>query len=214
MKDIIKDYLWIDKITDVDNDKIYDTCVKVGLQLEKWLPATPDLKGYGSFSSRNFERYNLFTFLCPELHNLYSRLAVSIATQLDPDTTYYIQSWVNLFENRSYIDWHGHWPSKYKAYHGFYCVNSKGLTESYTDYEIPGQSDTIRIMSEDGLVVLGKSDGDKHRSSNWDNFEKYRVTIAFDLVPVESIIANINDNEPQSIDFTTRFNHYIPFIMR
>jgi len=202
MKEIIKDYLWLDKFKDIDNQKLYNTCCEIGETLEKVLPPISEEHSYGSFSSFYYKKYNLFSYVCPEIHKLYAYISKSVADEIDPNTTYYIQAWVNLFQSGMHIDWHGHWPPDFKVYHGFYCVNSE-TTNSYTDYKIPGQKDIIRIMSEDGLLVFGKSDGDEHRSSPWDSAEKYRVTIAFDLVPAEAVIL--------TADPSHKFNHYLPF---
>jgi hypothetical protein len=101
------------------------------------------------------------------------------------EKTYYMRCWVNLFDKGKNIDWHSHWQPHFKTYHGFYCVNTEGEHPSHTDYKIPNVADIITIPSYDGLCVIGKSEGDGHRSSEWLNDGKYRVTIAFDIIPVE-----------------------------
>ena len=115
---------------------------------------------------------------------------------------YYVRCWANLFDKNKNIDWHSHWEPQYHAYHGFYCVNTEGKHHSYTEYAIPNQKDVYQLMSQNGLCVFGKSDGDKHRSSKWLN-NNLRVTIAFDVIPVESLRPNA--------DFSQNILHnYIP----
>ena len=187
MKEIVPNYLWIDKFTDIDNEKLYQTCLSVDSRLRKEFPPIDEANAYGCFTSYYHYKYNLLTFACTELHKLYGYLLTRLCPHLDQNTQYYVRCWANLFDKDANIDWHSHWPSEAKAYHGFYCVNTEGESESYTDYRIPGSMKEIRIMSEDGLLVFGKSDGDEHRSSPWENIGKYRITIAFDIIPFESL---------------------------
>jgi hypothetical protein len=185
MKEAIADYLWTEQLTDIDNDKLYNTCIEVDKRLRIELPPAPE-NGYGCFTSYHHKSYNLFTFACPELHKLYAHMIRNFSPLLAPEKKYYIRCWVNLFEPGMNIDWHSHWSSEYKAWHGFYCVNTEGESRSYTDYMVPGHNIT-RVMSKNGLLVFGKSDGDEHRSSPWETSKKYRMTIAFDVIPLESI---------------------------
>jgi hypothetical protein len=201
MREIVKDYLWFYKLDDIDNAKLYDTCVAIDKKLRTVFPPVPDDNFYGCFTSYYHSSYNLFTFTSPELHKLYKNLVKNVLPHVDQNTQYYIRCWVNLFEPGMNIDWHGHWRPECKAYHGFYCVNTEGVNDSYTDYRIPGQQE-IRVMSEDGLLVFGKSDDDRHRSSPWENSGKCRMTIAFDVIPIEAL---------NSIDYTEHLLHnYIP----
>ena len=186
MREIVKDYLWFQRIDSIDNSKLYDTCANIDKKLRTVFPPVPDDNFYGCFTSYYHTSYNLFTFACPELHKLYTNLVRYISPVIDQNTQYYIRSWVNLFEPGMNIDWHGHWEPQLKTYHGFYCVNTEGPVDSYTDYRIPGQPE-LRVMSEDGLLVFGKSEDDRHRSSPWENTGKCRMTIAFDIIPVEAL---------------------------
>ena len=36
-------------------------------------------------------------------------------------------------------------------------------------------------------MVVGKSENDRHRSSIWNEEHRPRITIAFDIVPIESV---------------------------
>jgi hypothetical protein len=195
MREVVKDYLWIFEFADIDNSKLYDTCCNVEEQLKLKFPAVVGDNAYGCFTSYYHERYNLLQYNCPELHKLYSNMVNCFRKVMD-NRQYYVRCWVNLFDKNKNIDWHSHWNPEQETYHGFYCVNTEGEHKSYTDYIIPGHVDTYRIMSRDGLCVYGKSDGDKHRSSEWLNDNKYRVTIAFDVIPVETLKGELDNFIP------------------
>jgi hypothetical protein len=60
--------------------------------------------------------------------------------------------------------------------------------------------DELDIPSKNGLMVLSRSNGDVHRSSEWDQ-EYPRITIAFDIVP-----AGILYRENRY----THINHWMP----
>jgi len=104
---------------------------------------------------------------------------------------------MNVYRNNGFIDWHAHWLAKYKAFHGFYCVNTENVS-SFTEYKFTDLGDEVTtVPSKNGRLVFGRSDNDLHRSSPW-NFVFPRITIAFDIVPVSSL--------------STSINHFIPFL--
>jgi hypothetical protein len=185
MKEIVKDYLWTFDFHGIDNEKLYKTCIDVEEALKNFYPPIKENNKYNSFTGYYHQQYNLFNFPCPNLAKLYKNMINQFPQVIDTGKEYYVRCWVNLFEKGRNIDWHSHWNPRYKTYHGFYCVNTEGEHPSHTDYKIPNVSDIITIPSHDGLCVIGKSEGDGHRSSKWLNDGKFRVTIAFDLIPVE-----------------------------
>ena len=185
MKEIVKDYLWTFDFEGIDNTKLYNTCIQVEDALKQFYPPITEKNIYNCFTSYYHQQYNLFNFPCPELNKLYKNMIKNFHNVLLKDKQYYMRCWVNLFDKGKNIDWHSHWQPHYKTYHGFYCVNTEGEHPSHTDYKIPNVPDIITIPSSDGLCVIGKSEGDGHRSSEWLNDGKFRVTIAFDIIPVE-----------------------------
>ena len=189
MKVIVDDYLWTFKFDDIDNQKLYDTCLMVEQALLSFLPYEEG--DYGCPTSYYHRAYNLFSFPCPELHKLHSNLSRSLSNILDDQ--FYLRCWVNLFKTNKNIGWHSHFEPEFNAYHGFYCVNTEGDVPSYTEYDILGHPIT-KVDSEDGLLVIGKSAGDKHRSSEWQNSNKYRITIAFDAIPVSKLRPRVDFN--------------------
>jgi hypothetical protein len=212
MNIVIPDYLWLTQWNNIDNKALYNTCINVETELAKIFPSIPDEKGYGCFTSIYHDHYNLFSFPCAQLSELYMNMAKSFGEILRPGK-YYIRSWVNLFDKGKNIDWHSHWNAKYKTYHGFYCVNTEGEHESYTEYAVPALigEQICRIKSTDGLCVIGKSETDQHRSSEWLNDNGYRVTIAFDIIPLEALRP---EERFTHIDINREFLHnFIPLLI-
>ncbi len=180
----------------LDNSKIFKSSMMVGEIV---------LANYAKDESNEFEsrfnqectmtsvlhrNYNLFLYPLPQLHELYfeiQRVFHSCLARYSGITNkrYYIQCWVNIFQNNEFIDWHTHFHPNVNAWHGFYCVNVE--PDSFTSYRWPNHEEIIDIKSENGLVVLGVSGGDRHKSSKW-NQETPRVTIAFDILPQESLM--------------------------
>jgi hypothetical protein len=205
MKEISKDYLWTFDLEGINNDVLFDTCCEVEKYILSTFGKVSESNVYGCPTSYHHRKYNLFTFPCTELQNLYFKMNKAIAQVILPDTRYYIRCWVNLFEKGQHIDWHGHWRAKQKTYHGFYCVNTEGEVPSYTRYRIPDVEGEVVVDSKNGLLVIGKSENDEHQSSIWQNDGKPRVTIAFDVIPFVSLRPNL--------DFRNLLlNNYIPMI--
>ena len=212
MNIVIPDYLWLTQWNNIDNDALYNTCINVETELAKVFPPLQDTSVYGCFTTIYHDSYNLFSFPCPQLSELSMNMARSFGDILRPGK-YYVRCWVNLFDKGKNIDWHSHWDAKYKTYHGFYCVNTEGKHESYTDYTIPALigDEICRIKSNDGLCVIGKSEYDKHKSSEWLNDGKYRVTIAFDIIPIEALRP---EERFTHIDISKEFLHnFIPLLI-
>lgn len=190
-----KNYLYGIKLNSINNNKLVKEC----LDIEKFLLSTlPNIEvgWHGCLTTAHHSKYNLFTFPSKELNILYHEIVKNVSPLLDDKTSYMIKSWMNIFRKGQKVDWHDHWDYTKKVWHGFYCVQ---VGKSFTDYKIPNIKKIIKVISKKGLLVFGKSEGDKHRSSEWKEDTYPRITLAFDIIPIESI-----DNKYQ-------VNHYIPF---
>jgi hypothetical protein len=157
--------------------------------------------GQRMMTTKLYTQYNVLMYPFPEFHELYEEIKntfyeVSEGQRLDQK--YYIQSWLNVYRKGEFIDWHPHWHAYYNVWHGFYCVDVE--PNSSTTYRIPinGKEEEVVVKSENNLLVMGKSENDEHRSSEWLIEEYPRITIAFDIVP------------RTSIDATQNLNHWIP----
>lgn len=153
--------------------------------------------GQATMTTKLFSQYNVLLYPYPEFHELFKEIKTMFHEVYgENDTKYYIQCWLNFYEKGESIGWHDHWLPRHKAFHGFYCVDVE--PNSKTSYALKDSDDIIDIPSKDNLLVLSRSDGDLHRSSEWME-ERPRITIAFDIVPREEI------------NPTGWLNHWIPF---
>jgi hypothetical protein len=203
MQTIVNDYLYSFQLDNIDNDALFNKCLVIENIIVQTTP--PAEKGwYGNLTSAKNQSYNLFTFPAKELYQLYEAMVKNITPLLDKDTTYGLKSWMNVYRDGDKVSWHQHWPPEMKVWHGFYCVNV-GKNESATNYKIPEIKEIINVPSVDGLLVVGKSDNDKHSSTEWHG-DKPRITLAFDIVPLWAI----NPNENTDMNHLQLY-HFIPF---
>lgn len=135
-------------------------------------------RGKSTPSTKVFNQYNLLMYPFPGFYELYIGIRDSFR-HFVPEGQHYIQCWLNYYQKGDFIDWHGHWVKESNSWHGIYCVD---VEESKTTYKIPGIEHLVDVVGQDDLLILSKSDGDKHRSSEWLN-DRPRITIAFDVVP-------------------------------
>jgi hypothetical protein len=154
-----------------------------------------DNSGLSPLSTNLFNQYNLLLYTFEGFHELYNEIKYMF-NQCNPSTKkYYIQCWLNIYKKGNFIDWHNHWLPEFNTWHGFYCVDCE---PSKTTYKIPNVSDPLDIVSENNLLVMSRSDGDQHRTWPWENEDKDRITIAFDIVPANQV------------DNNNWVNHWIP----
>jgi hypothetical protein len=200
----VPDNLWGEMLPSIDNAELYRCCLETEKYLIDEVIIEEPLRNYGSNegplrkgskTTAAYSQYNLLTMPLRPFQDLYYSMAAVMKPGL-PDETHMLQCWLNVFRRDEHIDWHGHWHKKYRAIHGFYCVN---VTPSFTEYEydhLPGE--VYKVESKEGLLVFGKSNGDHHRSSPWQDYNNPRVTIAFDIVPIATMDK-------------VYLNHFLPF---
>jgi len=190
-----ENYLYAFETSTIDNSVLTEKCLEIEQYLTNIFPPV-DVTWYGNAVSAHNANYNLLSFPIKELSDVYHLIQTNVTPLLDADTTYVIKSWMNVYRSGEYVDWHKHWRPESRVWHGFYCAN---VGDSATYYKIPGSKQVITVPSKEGLLVVGKSEDDEHRSSMWNDETKPRITLAFDIVPVESINNRL------------RFGHYMPF---
>jgi hypothetical protein len=151
-------------------------------------------RGHAPSTTNVFAQYNYFLYPIPGLHELYEATKETFhkchSQYCNSNTKdqFYIQAWLNVYRAGDFIDWHSHWPPEFESWHGFYCVDVE--PDSYTTYRVFGripEVEDIVIPSKDNLIVMSRSDGDVHRSSEWDRADKARITVAFDIVPMSKL---------------------------
>jgi len=202
------------KMLDLDLKKMNKSCHKMYLFIkENFTPdGKTDYSGQSTMTTKLYSQYNLMMYPQPEFHELFLEIQKYFHELANPTEPHYAQFWLNFYTNGEYIDWHHHWPMSYKAWHGFYCVNSEN-PESKTTYRVPPANgmqiknpekhEEVEIISKNNLLVISPSAGDQHRSWPWEGNGEPRITIAFDIVPRSQF-------NKESNPATKQKNHWIP----
>lgn len=154
-----------------------------------------------SVSTIKWREYNVFQFYHPSIHKLYKNISETIKEaceyyEVDFDKQQYmIQGWFNInYNNKGKLDWHDHGGPYAPYFHGYYCVKAE---PSVTYYRVFGKE--VDNHNKDNRMIVSEM-GHPHAMGSWD-WEGPRVTIAYDIVPLKSLIAN--KAEPQ---------HWIPLL--
>lgn len=138
--------------------------------------------------------YNLFLFPYKGFHELYEQIRIRFKESCVINSPHYIHGWVNVYNSNQNLGWHRHWSGvTNSSIHGFFCVQSEG---SFTEYKFD-DGEEINVKSEDNLLVMGNSNNNLHKTSEWSKVYP-RITIAFDIHPIE----NLNERE--------WINHWVP----
>lgn len=172
------DYIYTKKL-DIDVPTIKNSCEKMHEIIMQNFSHMPG--GYPQTdlaSTHVFNQYNLLMYPLEKFHELYFEIQKMYKEVSQSTDQMYIQCWLNFYNKGQFIDWHGHWGSGSGAFHGFYCVDVE--PDSYTSYKFYDKA--VDIQSKNGLLVIGKTNGDQHRSSEWQQ-DYPRITIAYDIVP-------------------------------
>lgn len=94
---------------------------------------------------------------------------------------YCIRSWLNMYYEGEYINWHHH--MKQDCWHGYFTVFGEGTVTSYR-FLGSSEDEQIDVMNINGSTVIGESGTDTHRTYPWNNPNRPRITIAFDISPM------------------------------
>lgn len=157
-----------------------------------------DNSGKTSITTNLYNTYNLFLYPYDEFYELFHEIKTLFRECCIDDEQYYLQCWVNFYKQGDFIDWHQHWLPEKNSWHGFFCVDCE---PSKTTYMVPGVKDPVDIISEDNMLVLSRSNGDTHRTWPWEDKNRDRITIAFDIVPRHFV---------QTPGVPIMLNHWIP----
>lgn len=133
-------------------------------------------------TTKGFEYYNLLMYGFDEFHSLYFEIQKMFNQVNENNEKHYIQCWLNIYKKDSFVDWHDHYPPVCNSWHGYFCVDCEPST---TTYQLPNVPEYVDIKNEDNLLVLSRSNGDKHRTYPWEYENRDRITIAFDIVPAK-----------------------------
>lgn len=183
------DYVHTKKLS-LNVKDIKRSCIEMNRIVHKNFAVTESGHGENTpISTKSYNNYNLLLYPFPGFHELYESIRQTFHSLNDNEQPHYIQCWLNFYEKGQFIDWHNHWSADKETWHGFYCVDVE--PDSKTTYRLPDYPKDIDVPSEDNLLVISKSDGDMHRSSEWTH-DRPRITIAFDIIPRQYVEHHLN----------------------
>jgi hypothetical protein len=172
-------------ISDIDFPSLVNDCIIVNQNVNETLfnaPQNYKINEQTPFSTRVADFYNIFSYASINVNSLFFKIKDAFySSSPNLSKRYYIQGWVNVYDNGKSLDWHRHWGGS-DSYHGFFCVNSN---ISYTEYKFD-DGEQVKIDSVNGLLVFTKSNNNLHRTSEFNDIQP-RITIAFDIHPHDNI---------------------------
>lgn len=182
----VENYLWMKKCH-LNLNELKNSCIAMNNII---------LNNFGNFDAKyRFSYYNVLLYPFPQFHELLSNIKETFfSLNKTPEKNYYIQCWLNFHKKDEMIEWHKHWPEGKGVWHGYFCVDAE---PSITSYELPS-GNRYDVNNRNNHIIIGLSEGDRHRTWPWPYEDRTRITIAFDIVPQESIIDN------------KYLNHWIP----
>jgi hypothetical protein len=159
----------------------------------------------GSLSTVKWREYNVFQFSSPEVYKVFK--AISEATReaceyygIDFDAQQYmVQGWFNINHSEvGKLNWHDHGGPYAPHFHGYYCISAE---PSITHYQInDGTSRVVDNVNKNNRMVISEM-GHPHAMGDW-NWDGARITLAYDIEPMQSLIDN-----PGTIE-----QHWIPLL--
>jgi len=154
-----------------------------------------------SVSTIKWREYNVFQFYHESIHKLYKNISETIKEACEyyginfEEQKYMVQGWFNINYNHSgKLDWHDHGGPYAPYFHGYYCVNAEPSTTYYSVF-----GNQVENHNKNNRMIISEM-GHPHAMGDWD-WEGPRVTIAYDIMPLKSLITN--KAEPQ---------HWIPLL--
>jgi hypothetical protein len=154
-----------------------------------------------SVSTIKWREYNVFQFYHPSIYKLYKNISETIKEACEyyeidfKKQEYMVQGWFNInYNNSGKLDWHDHGGPYAPYFHGYYCVNAEPSTTYYSVF-----GNQVENHNKNNRMIISEM-GHPHAMGDWD-WEGPRVTIAYDIMPLKSLIEN--KAEPQ---------HWIPLL--
>lgn len=201
-----KPHKFFDTYLDNNLDSLKDFLIKIENQIinDNILDISQDVlnkynKVPGAITKIGMKHYNIFTFLNPEIYNLYIALKELTKNACDyynldfKKEKYLIHGWFNL-DNKSNknevnpIDnphhFHDHFGGQGAPhFHGYYCVDAE---PSSTYYAISKNENNIfENINKNNRAIISET-GHPHGRGDW--FEnRPRITIAYDIIPSSSL---------------------------
>ena len=135
-------------------------------------------------SSTLYKKYNIFTAPSRPIYEIYYAIRNQFR-EIHPTGEYMLEGWLNYYtKDFPCVKRHSHDKAKIRAYHGFYVVKSPP-NKPTTYYFYDGTVESVESIP--GLLVIGPSGIDEHESTPVEG-EEVRITIAFNVIPIETLL--------------------------
>lgn len=176
-----------------------------------------DYNGQSTLTTKLYSKYNFLMYPLPGINELYwniHHVFHACLTHLHGQVNhrYFMQCWLNYYRKGEFIDWHSHTNKDIGAWHGFFCLDVE--PDSYTSYRWPNEPErkglVVDVESENNLMVMGVSNLDQHRSSEWPFEDRPRITIAFDILPQMEVYGSDSGFKQKMKENKYFVNHWIP----
>jgi hypothetical protein len=159
----------------------------------------------GSLSTVKWREYNVFQFSSSEIYNVFKAISDTVREAceyygLDFEAQQYmVQGWFNINHSEvGKLNWHDHGGPFAPHFHGYYCINAE---PSITHYQInDGNNRVVDNINKNNRLVVSEM-GHPHAMGDWA-WEGARITLAYDIEPLQSLIDN-----PGTIE-----QHWIPLL--
>ena len=158
-----------------------------------------DFSDSGSITTMNWEKYNVFQFYHPGIHNLFKNVKDMVEEAcwhygIDyEEQQFMVQGWFNInYAKAGKLNWHDHGGIKAPYFHGYYCVNAE---PTVTHYRVFGKE--VINENKNNRAILSEM-GHEHAMGDWE-WDGPRITIAYDVLPLKAVVLN----DPQ---------HWIPLV--
>lgn len=147
----------------------------------------------GSISTVKWREYNVFQLYHPGIYKLLKNIKEVLKEACDyyevdfDQKQYYIQGWFNInHSDTGKLDWHDHGGPYSPFFHGYYCVNAE---PSVTHYKLFNDDNKVVENKNFNNRLIVSEMGHPHAMGDW-TWDGPRITIAYDLMPLKSLINN------------------------
>lgn len=148
-----------------------------------------------SISTIKWREYNVFQFHIEEVYNLYRAVGEMVREACDyysldfDKQKFMLQGWFNInYSHSGKLDWHEHGGRGAPDFHGYYCVNAEPSTTHYRVFD-----NNVENHNVNNRAILSEM-GHPHAMGDWD-WEGPRITIAYDVIPLEMLITHAPHQE-------------------
>lgn len=170
----------------------------LGKKEEYWLES-------GSVSTVKWREYNVFQLYSPEIYNIFKGLSSVVREACDyyevdfDKQQYMVQGWFNInHADAGKLNWHDHGGPYAPHFHGYYSIKAE---PSITYYKInDGVDRVVENHNKNNRLIVSEM-GHPHAMGDW-SWEGSRITLAYDIEPLQSLIQNDSTIE----------QHWIPLL--